>query len=101
MNGRKFLYTTAAMDRSARNQLTHTLAGTDSDLDGDIAAITINRWGHGLIYQYNSLWDALWMDGKALPCEKARNPFGRVTIANSDSDTHGWAMLPSTRVSAP
>jgi hypothetical protein len=45
MNGRKFLYTTAAMDRSARNQLTHTLAGTDSDLDGDIAAITINRWG--------------------------------------------------------
>jgi hypothetical protein len=41
------------------------------------------------------------MDGKALPCEKARNPFGRVMIANSDSDTYGWAMLPSTRVSAP
>jgi spermidine dehydrogenase len=91
--GRAELYGTSfdTMERSARDQLTHTLAGADFDPARDIAAITVNRWGHGRTYQYNSLWDALWMDGKALPCEKARRPFGRVAIANSDSDAYGWA----------
>lgn len=91
--GRAELYGTSfdTMERNARDQLARSLAGTDFDPARDIAAVTINRWGHGRTYQYNSLWDPFWIEGKALPCKQARKSFGRIAIANSDSDAYGWA----------
>ena len=50
----------------------------------DIEAITVNRWPHGYAYEYNPLWDPDWPEGKR-PCDIARRPFGRITIANSDA----------------
>ena len=38
----------------------------------DIAAITVNRWPHGYAYEYNSLFDAFWLEGGETPCEIAR-----------------------------
>jgi spermidine dehydrogenase len=35
-------------------------------------------------------WDAFWPDGP-LPIEKARQPWGRVAIANSDSGAYAYA----------
>ena len=62
------------------------------DAARDIAAITVNRWPHGYAYQYNSLWDPFWLDGKTpTPCEVARRPFGRMAIANSDAGAYAYA----------
>jgi len=51
----------------------------------DIAAITVNRWAHGYAYGENSLFDPDDVDEIK---EKAREPHGRVAIANSDA---GWS----------
>jgi spermidine dehydrogenase len=49
------------------------------DFDKDVQSISINRWGHG--YSYGN------------PGPIGRQPFGRITIANSDAvDSSG---LPS------
>jgi spermidine dehydrogenase len=59
----------------------------------DIAAITVNRWPHGYAYHYNSLYDSFWMDGGPLPCVIARQPYGRVAIANADSDAFAYTHV--------
>ena len=54
----------------------------------DIIAITVNRWPHGYAYTYNSLSDPLdWVftSTNDRPCVLARQPFGLITIANSDA----------------
>jgi spermidine dehydrogenase len=55
----------------------------------DIMAITVNRWAHGYSYDMSShaLFDKLYEDDedKRYPHMRARKPFGRITIANSDS----------------
>ena len=56
----------------------------------DILGITVNRWPHGYAYQYNSLDDAFWLNGGEQPCAVARRPFGRITIANSDSAAYAY-----------
>jgi len=91
--GRAELYGTSfdTMERNARDQMARMLAGTDFDPAKDIEAVTINRWGHGRTYQYNSLWDPFWLEGKTPPCVAARKAYGRVAIANADSDAYGWA----------
>ena len=54
----------------------------------DIAAITVNRWSHGYSYGSNSLFDS---GDEAETIERARQPAGRVAIANSDADWHAYA----------
>jgi spermidine dehydrogenase len=54
----------------------------------DIAAITVNRWSHGYAYSANSLFDG---DDADATMELARQPAGRVTIANSDSQWSAYA----------
>ena len=56
----------------------------------DIAAITVNRWPHGYAYEYNSLWDPFWLDGGEQPCVVARQPFGRIAIANADAAAYSY-----------
>jgi spermidine dehydrogenase len=56
----------------------------------DIEAITCNRWSHGYAYEYMRPWDQFWPDGP-LPIEAARQPWGRISIANADSGAYAYA----------
>ena len=69
---------------SIRDQLDRVLSAGGFDAARDITAITVNRWPHGYAYEYNPLFDAAVSPGAA-PHEIARRPFGRISIANSDS----------------
>jgi spermidine dehydrogenase len=75
-------------ERNIRDQLARVLAGGGFDPARDIAAITVNRWPHGYAYTYNSLTDPMeWVftSTNTRPCVIARQPFGLITIANSDA----------------
>jgi spermidine dehydrogenase len=71
-------------ERNIRDQLARVLGSGGFDPARDIEAIIVNRWPHGYAYEYNPLWDPDWPEGKR-PCDIARQPFGRITIANSDA----------------
>ncbi len=77
-------------EREIRAQLGRMLGPGGFDPARDIAAITVNRWPHGYAYQYSSLWDPFWLEGGEQPCVRARRPFGRVAIANADSDAYSY-----------
>jgi len=74
----------ATFERNIRDQLTRMLQHGGFDPATDIEAITVNRWPHGYAPEYNPLWDP-----DLPPAQRAnvvaRAPFGRMTIANSDS----------------
>jgi spermidine dehydrogenase len=74
----------ATFERNIRDQLARTLSPGGFDPAVDITAITVNRWPHGYAYEYNPLFDPDW-DEPDLPHVVGRAPFGRITIANSDS----------------
>ena len=86
MAGRYDLISTpfTTFERNIRDQLGRVLGGGGFDPARDITAITVNRWPHGYAYEYNPLWDPDWAPGQS-PCEIARQPFGRITVANSDA----------------
>ena len=50
------------------------------DADGDIAAITVNRWGHGYSYSSSTLFDG---DEDPEPFEVARRRFGNVSFSEA------------------
>ena len=78
------------MERSIRDLLDKALAGSGFDPATDIEAITCNRWSHGYAYEYMRPWDAFWPDGP-LPIEAARQPWGRISVANADSGAYAYA----------
>jgi spermidine dehydrogenase len=84
--GRMELYRTqfATFERNIRDQLGRILSPGGFDPARDIQAITVNRWPHGYAYEYNSLFDPNWPDDQR-PCVIGRQPFGRISIANSDA----------------
>jgi spermidine dehydrogenase len=90
--GRLELFTTTfdTFERNVRAQLTRMLAAGGFDAARDVLALTVNRWPHGYAYQYNSLWDPFWIDGGPLPCVAARQPFGRIAIANADAGAYAY-----------
>jgi spermidine dehydrogenase len=90
--GRMELYTTTfeTMERNIREQLARTLGAGGFDPARDIAAITVNRWPHGYAYEYNSLFDSFWLEGRETPCEVARQPHGRIAIANADAGAYAY-----------
>jgi spermidine dehydrogenase len=90
--GQRELVTTTfdTFERDVRDQLARMLGAGGFDPARDIAAITVNRWPHGYAYQYNSLWDPFWIDGGPLPCVVARQPFGRIAIANADAAAYAY-----------
>jgi spermidine dehydrogenase len=71
-----------------RDQLSRILGPTGFDEATDILGITVNRWPHGYTYSYNPLFDpeewAFTTIGDR-PCVKARQPIGRIAIANADA----------------
>lgn len=85
-----FITDFGTIERKIREQLARTLGAGGFDPARDIAAITVNRWPHGYAYEYNSLWDSFWLDGGEIPCEVARQPFGRITIANADAGAYAY-----------
>jgi spermidine dehydrogenase len=75
-------------ERNIRDQLARSLSAGGFDPARDIIAIAVNRWPHGYAYTYNSLYDPLeWVftSTDARPCVVGRQPFGSITIANSDA----------------
>ena len=71
-------------ERKIRDQLSRTLGPGGFDAAKDITGITVNRWPHGYAYEYNPLFDPDWTE-REQPHVIGRAPFGRITIANSDS----------------
>ncbi len=57
-----------------RSHLSGMLPNSTFDFDRDVESITVNRWAHG----YTA-------SGPRESIEKARQAFGRITVANSDS----------------
>jgi len=77
------------IERSTRDQLQRMLGGAGFDAARDIAAITVNRWGHGYAYEYDSYADRDLPPGPK-PNVIGRAPFGRITIANADSAARAY-----------
>ncbi len=90
--GRVELFNTTfeTLERRIREQFARILGPGGFDPAADITAITVNRWPHGYAYEYNSLWDDFWLEGKETPCEVARKPFGRLAIANADAAAYAY-----------
>jgi spermidine dehydrogenase len=90
--GRVELFNTPfeAMERNIREQLARVVGPGGFDPATDITAITVNRWPHGYAYEYNSLWDEFWLEGGEMPCAVARQPFGRIAIANADAGAYAY-----------
>ncbi len=85
----ELLHTTfETVEANLRDQLGRMLGGAGFDPDREIAAITVNRWPHGYTYSYNPLFDPpewAFEAGDDRPVVRARQPFGRIGIANSDA----------------
>lgn len=76
-------------ERNIREQLNRMLGRGGFDAARDIVAITVNRWPHGNAYAYDTITEpAHWAlyASPDRPCVVARQPLGRISIANSDAD---------------
>jgi spermidine dehydrogenase len=93
--GRWELFTTKfdTFEHQVRDQLGRMLSGGGFDPAADIEAITVNRWPHGYAYEYNRLFEPLDRPDSERPCVIGRQPFGRITIANSDADGHAYTNI--------
>ncbi len=83
------------IEREVREQLTGMLAGGGFDPVRDIEAITVNRWAHGYSRSYDPLVDTIYADDDdpRYAHVQARQPHGRITIANCDAAA--TALLPA------
>jgi spermidine dehydrogenase len=79
----------AKIEYNIRDQLQRMFSPVGFDAARDIAAITVNRWAHGYAYEYDWYSDRD-LAGKPRPNTIARKPFGRITIANSDSAARAY-----------
>ncbi len=76
-------------ERNIRRQLQAALGEGGFNAARDIQAITVNRWAHGYAYEYNVLSDPRWAPNER-PCVVGRQPFGRISIANSDAAARAY-----------
>ena len=76
-------------EQEIRDQLQGLLGEYGFKHETDIKAITVNRWPHGYSYEYLQLDDPQWEEGQA-PHEIGRAQFGRISIANSDSEARAY-----------
>ena len=85
--GRRRLLSTpfSVFEYHIRDQLDQALSGAGFDAQRDIHAITVNRWPHGYSYDPHLIWEPEWKSEEEKPWFIGRQPFGRITIANSDS----------------
>ncbi|HEY8539984.1 MAG TPA: NAD(P)-binding protein [Steroidobacteraceae bacterium] len=87
--GRRALLETsfAQFESHAFDELRRILGGS-FDPKRDVAAVTVYRWAHGYAYGFNSLFDE---DVDPSSASIARQPMGRVAIANSDAAMSAYA----------
>ncbi|WP_052958475.1 FAD/NAD(P)-binding protein [Aquamicrobium sp. LC103] len=71
-------------ERAVRRQAAAVLGSGGFDPARDILAITVNRWPHGFTTGRNTLFEPAKPDDVS-PTVIARQPFGRITIANADA----------------
>jgi spermidine dehydrogenase len=85
--GRRIVLSTpfATFEQHVRNQLDQALSGAGFDADRDISGITVNRWPHGYSYSQGAFWEPEYASEEEKPWVIGRQPFGRITIANSDA----------------
>ncbi len=85
--GRRQLLSTpfSVFEHHVRDQLDQALSGAGFDSDQDIHAITVNRWPHGYAYSPDLTWEPEWPSDEEKPWVIGRQPFGRISIANSDA----------------
>ena len=85
--GRHKIYASTFDDyeQQIREQLQKMLGKYGFNHEADIKAITVNRIPHGYAYWYWGLDDPEWEEGQA-PHEIGRQQFGRISIANTDSE---------------
>jgi spermidine dehydrogenase len=75
-----------------RDMLARSLAGTAFDPARDIAGFTVNRWPQGYGYELMSLWDPSdYLPEDERPHCIARQRFGRISFANTDSAGTAYA----------
>jgi spermidine dehydrogenase len=82
-------------ERKIRDQLGRMLSGGGFDPARDIEAITVNRWPHGYGFGYDATtdevaWTPEW-PAQERPWLRARQPFGRIAIANHDAASNAMA----------
>jgi spermidine dehydrogenase len=89
--GRPRIYATPfdTYEQQVRDQLQSLLGKPGFDHETDIRAITVNRWSHGYAYWYMGLDEPEWAAGQA-PHQVGRKQFGRISIANSDSEARPY-----------
>jgi spermidine dehydrogenase len=88
--GRALLYARRfeEFEAHARDELTRILGPGGFDADRDIAAITVNRWGHGYAYEPDSLFDLPEADREIkLSCAH----LGRIHFAGTDAAWMAYA----------
>ena len=73
----------------ARDELTRILGAGGFDAQRDIAAITVNRWGHGYSYDMNTLFDQPAPAGREMRASRA--PLGRIHFAGTDAAWMAYA----------
>jgi spermidine dehydrogenase len=73
----------------ARDELTRILGPGGFDADRDIAAITVNRWGHGYAYDANLLYDDASSAERETKVSAA--PLGRIHFAGTDAAWMAYA----------
>ncbi|MFI4889533.1 MAG: NAD(P)-binding protein [Steroidobacterales bacterium] len=73
----------------AHDELTRILGPGGFDADRDIAAITVNRWGHGYAYDPNPLFDDLSEMDREMSASTL--PLGRIHFAGSDTAWMAYA----------
>lgn len=78
----------ADFETALRDELTRMLGPGGFDADRDIAAITVNRWGHGYAHDVNRLGDP---DAPADLAERARAAIGHISLAGSDAAWSAYA----------
>ncbi len=76
-------------EEEVKAQLTDMYGEYGFVADRDIEAITVNRWSHGYAYIYLDLDDPKFKDGQH-PHEIGRKQFGRISIANTDSEARAY-----------
>jgi spermidine dehydrogenase len=77
MLGRQF----SDYESEIREHLSGMLSSQYFDFDREVASVTVNRWAHGYT-----------VAGPGDSVEIGRQPFGRITIANSDSAPNADAI---------
>ena len=72
-------------EHHVRDQLDQAIGHAGFDADRDIDGITVNRWAHGYSYAPDLLWEPDYATEADKPWVQGRQPYGRITIANSDA----------------